>query len=85
MKQQECVMPEHCIGCGRVFDLWSYFLREDRTSRRSIDQYRIHEFLCNECQASVTLENDVLTFSDEEDYGVVDEFVGGDDATLSSR
>ncbi|MBX4196378.1 hypothetical protein KW805_02205 [Candidatus Pacearchaeota archaeon] len=77
MKQSECVIPEHCIGCGSVFDVWSYHLNR----AEKIPSFK--EFLCGECQQHVSLVNDVLEFDDEQEYELVEDFIGGDDASLS--
>ncbi|MBX4212032.1 hypothetical protein KW787_01070 [Candidatus Pacearchaeota archaeon] len=78
MKQNECVIPEHCIGCGRVFDVWSYHLNSNDNS------LGFEEFFCDECQKHVSLVDDVLEFDNEEkEYELVEEFLGGEDASLS--
>ena len=47
-------MPEYCLGCGRVFDLWQYFVE----ARDVEEDGAVRERLCEECRENVSLDAD---------------------------
>jgi len=67
MKQEVCVLPVRCRGCGAVFDLWydlqemeSAIERENALSRKTIETH------CWRCrQAKVEQMQEEELYSDE--------------------
>ena len=47
-------MPEYCLGCGRVFDLWQDFVE----ARDVEEDGAVRERLCEECRENVSLDAD---------------------------
>ncbi len=49
MKQNHYVLPERCVRCGAVFDLWYDLLTKSESSREE-GNYEVDEFLCWNCR-----------------------------------
>ena len=48
MKQNHLVLPERCVRCGAVFDLWYDLLIKSESSGER--DYEVDEFLCWNCR-----------------------------------
>ena len=52
ISKRECVLPEKCINCGKIFDLWYDLVHKDKESALDILEGRdvSNEFLCWDCK-----------------------------------
>ena len=87
-------MPEYCMGCGKVFDLWSHLLKHAKAMQGRNDPKNhnvFDEFLCDECRSHIKLnEENVFKldregFMDDEEYEYNNEFIGTDDVIFDER